>query len=169
MWTLGCFCPVRATISSMPTMLSKQSILVLSHLLVVVITVSVFYLVPAIRYSSIVEPTVKDVDPATFYADFKLHPDAYVFLDVRGQDAYGKLHAEGSKLQPLHTLYTERYNLPKNDPDKTIVLICSGGVASGVAYSYLEHYGFRNIIRIDGGIENWQAKGLPVVGTNVIQ
>ena len=76
-----------------------------------------------------------------FYERYKQDPDKYVFLDVRNQEAYNRLHAEGTKLMPLHTFYTERLFLPKNT-DQTIVLICSGGVASGVAYHYLEHHGF---------------------------
>ncbi|TAJ16025.1 MAG: rhodanese-like domain-containing protein, partial [Dehalococcoidia bacterium] len=71
-------------------------------------------------------------------------------------------------LMPLHTLYQERFALPRNESGKTIVLICSGGSASGVGYGYLQHYGFRNILRVEGGIENWQAKGLPVEGTDVL-
>lgn len=141
---------------------------VLSHLLVAVAVASIIFLVPAIRYAPIVEPVVIDVDPVSFYGEYKNDPDKYIFLDVRSADAYNKLHAEGSKLQPLHTLYTERHFLPRNDSNKTIVLICSGGLASGVAFSYLQHYGFRNILRIEGGIEAWQAKKLPVVGTDVL-
>jgi len=48
------------------------------------------------------------------------------------------------------------------------VLICSGGRASGVAYGYLEHYGFLNLRRINGGIENWLAEGLPVVSSRAV-
>jgi rhodanese-related sulfurtransferase len=150
-------------------LVSSKTALALSYVLVLVIGLAVFYLVPAIRYASIVEPKVKDISSEAFYAKYKENPERYVFLDVRGADAYDRLHAAGAKLQPLHTLYTERYNLPKNDANKEIVLICSGGVASGVAYSYLQHYGFRNIVRIENGIEAWQAAGLPVEGSSVIQ
>lgn len=142
--------------------------LILTHMFVAMVVVTTFYGLPGLRYSSIVEPTINDIDPVEFFNDYKRNPDKYVFLDVRNQEAYNKLHAKGSKLQPLHTLYTERLNLPKNDSDKQIVLICSGGLASGVGYSYLEHYGFRNIARIEGGIEKWQAEGLDVEGVNVI-
>ena len=147
---------------------SSTWLLALSYVLVAVVVAAVFYTVPAIRYAPIVEPTVADIDPAAFYAEYQKDPSKFIFLDVRPADAYHKLHAEGSKLQPLHTLYTERHNLPRNDADKTIVLICSGAVASGVGFSYLQHYGFRNILRIEGGIENWQTKNLPVEGTDVL-
>jgi rhodanese-related sulfurtransferase len=138
-------------------------------LVTVLSTAIVFYSVPAIRYSDIVEPTITDIDPIVFYQDFKIHPERYVFLDVRSADAYNSLHALGSNLQPLHTLYTERLRLPKNDSNKKIVLICSGGIASGVAFSYLQHYGYRNIARINGGIESWQTEKLPVEGSHIIK
>ena len=144
-------------------------LLVLSHALVGIATICVFYMVPAIRYADIVEPTIVDIDPKLLHERYIQNPDHYVFLDVRGADAYDRLHAKGSKNQPLHTLYTERLTLPKNDPQKEIVLICSGGIASGVAFSYLEHYGFRNIVRIEGGIEKWQMEGLPIEGSSVIE
>lgn len=148
---------------------SKKLAFVLSYAFVLVLGLALFYLTPAIRYASIVEPQVKDIKSEDFYAEYMKDPNRYIFLDVRSADAYNQFHATGSKLQPLHTFYTERYNLPKNDRNKEIVLICSGGVASGVAYSYLEHYGFRNIVRIQGGIEEWQAAGLPIEGSNIIQ
>ncbi len=147
---------------------SLKLLLAFSYVFVAVVVGAVFYTVPAIRYAPIVEPTVADIDPAAFYAEYQKDPSKFIFLDVRSSDAYNKLHAKGSKLQPLHTLYTERHNLPRNDADKTIILICSGGIASGVGFSYLQHYGFRNVFRIEGGIENWQTKNLPVEGADVL-
>lgn len=112
-----------------------------------------------LKYNQLVEPKIHDVDPAVMAERMQANPEAYDFIDVRGPSDYANLHAVGSRNLPLYRMYFERHNLPKHG--KTIVLICSGGVASGVAYSYLEHFGFRNIVRIDGGIETWQASGLP--------
>lgn len=153
--------PSVATVLARPAM--RTSLIVLST---AILTFCLFYFTP-LRYVNIVEPTIHDIDPAEFYKLLQEHPDDYIFIDVRGKDAYDRLHATGSILMPLHTLYNERHNLPKHG--KTIVLICSGGIASGVGYSYLEHYGFRNIRRIHGGIEMWQAARLPVEGSAVEQ
>lgn len=131
---------------------------ILPYLATILITVLAIYLTP-LKWLNLIEPTIKDIDPTTFYADFKNNKDNYIFIDVRSEDAYSKVHAAGSINMPLHTLYDERRNLPKSG--KEIVLICSGGRASGVAYSYLQHYGFFNIERVKGGIENWIAEGLP--------
>ncbi len=129
-------------------------------------TVAVVYLTP-LKNLNIIEPRINDVDPTVLYNEYTKNPDNYVFIDVRPESAYSKLHAAGSINIPLHLLYDERRVLPKRG--KTIVLICSGGRASGVGYSYLEHYGFLNLKRVEGGIENWQLQGLPVEGTAVYQ
>jgi rhodanese-related sulfurtransferase len=108
----------------------------------------------------VIEPSIHDIDSKVFSEKFSEDPDKYLFIDVRPAEMYKQRHAVGSISMPLHTLYDLRKSLPKSG--KEIVLICSGGVASGVAYSYLEHYGFFNLSRIDGGIESWIAAGLPV-------
>ena len=131
----------------------------LPFLAVIVVTALIIFLTP-VRYTDIFEPSVYDVDSKTIYAQIQAHPDQFVFIDVRPEDVYRRLHAEGSQSMPLHTLYDERLKLPK---DKTIILICSGGRASGVGYSYLQHYGFTKIARVHGGIEQWVLDGLPVV------
>lgn len=119
-----------------------------------------FYLTP-LKYVNLIEPTIKDISPSSFYEKYQKNPENYIFIDVRPTEVYRKSHAEGSINIPLHTFYTERKYLPKRG--QTIVLICSGGSASGVAYGYLEHYGFLNLRRIEGGIEGWEKSGLPVV------
>ncbi len=121
------------------------------------------YLTP-LKWLDIKEPTIRDVLPTLFYEEHKKNPNDFLFIDVRPPDVYAKKHAEGSINIPLHLLYDERHNLPRRG--KEIVLICSGGRASGVAYSYLEHYGFLNLRRIRNGVEAWEAAGLPIVEEN---
>jgi rhodanese-related sulfurtransferase len=118
------------------------------------------YLSP-LKHLNLVEPTIHDVDPREFYTAYQANPEQYLFIDVRPNAGYNKIHAVDSTNIELHQMYNERHNLPKTG--KTIVLICSGGIASGVAYGYLEHYGFLNLQRVQGGIENWIAEDLPVV------
>ncbi len=127
-------------------------------LISVVVTAGVIYLTP-LKWVTVIEPTIKDIDPQEFYSEFSVNPEKFIFIDVRSESAYQKLHAKGSLNLPLHTLYDQRHILPKEG--KEIVLICSGGRASGVGYSYLQHYGFFNIHRIEGGIEGWASLNLP--------
>ncbi|OGM93833.1 hypothetical protein A2935_04115 [Candidatus Wolfebacteria bacterium RIFCSPLOWO2_01_FULL_47_17b] len=135
---------------------------ILPYATTALLTLVAIYLTP-LKWVTVIEPTIKDIDPVAFQSDFVKNSDRYIFIDVRSETAYNKVHAVGSINMPLHTLYDQRHVLPKNG--KEIILICSGGRASGVAYSYLQHYGFFNIKRIDGGIENWIAEGLPVDGS----
>ncbi len=123
-----------------------------------VVAATVIYATP-LQYTDTFEPIIRDIDPVAFQKDFEERPDDFIFIDVRGEESYNNLHAVGSLNFPLHTLYDHRHVLPKENKD--IILICSGGRASGVAYSYLEHFGFTNIYRIEGGIEAWSEKGLP--------
>lgn len=138
--------------------------LVFSIVATAIVTAGVIYLTP-LKWIPVIEPTINDVDPTAFHAEYIKNPENYVFIDVRPEAAYAAAHAVGSINMPLHTLYDERHRLPKRG--KEIILICSGGRASGVGYSYLEHFGFFNIRRIEGGIENWSIQGLPVEGTQV--
>lgn len=144
---------------------SDNLILLLVSVFSVLLTIVIIYFTP-IRYGIFSPPAIKDIDAMVFYEQYKSNPDLYEFIDVRMPETYGRQHAIGSRNVPLHTLYFEKDTLPKNT-EKTIVLICSLGVASGVGYSYLQHYGFRNILRIDGGIESWVSKGLPTEGSAV--
>lgn len=136
--------------------------LVLVAVSAALLSASLIYLTP-LKWVTVIEPTITDIDPVAFQAEFEKNPDKYVFIDVRPDSAYNISHAKGSLSMPLHTLYDMRHTLPKSD--KEIILICSGGRASGVGYSYLQHYGFFNIKRIDGGIEKWILEGLPTEGT----
>ncbi|MDP3769648.1 MAG: rhodanese-like domain-containing protein [bacterium] len=130
----------------------------------IAISFLLFYLTP-LKNVNIVEPRIRDIRAEEFHQDFSANPEKYIFIDVRPPSNYEAAHANGSINVPLAKMYFQRHELPKRG--KTIVLICSKGIASGVAYGYLEHYGFQNLRRIDGGIEAWQDAGLPtVIGPN---
>lgn len=131
-----------------------------------IVTAGIIYLTP-LKWLNFTEPTIHDTLPQLFFSKYKESPDQFIFIDVRPPEAYQLKHAEGSINIPLHILYDERKNLPKNG--RTIVLICSLGRASGVAYSYLEHYGFLNLQRISGGIEAWEAAGLPLESGTAVE
>lgn len=141
---------------------AKMFRVVFSHILVAIIALAAVYLTP-LKNLNIIEPKFNDINPKEFYSEYSQHPDKFLFIDVRDPSAYKFLHAKGSINMPLHTLYDQRSVLPKNT-DKKIVLICSGGRASGVGFMYLQHYGFFNIERVSGGIEKWVEENLPVEG-----
>lgn len=114
-----------------------------------------------LRFVNLVEPTITEISPADFYAAFNVNPDEFMFIDVRPQQEYKAEHPVGAVNMPLETLYNQRRYLPRHG--KTIALICGGAQASGVAFSYLQHFGFLNLVRVTGGLPAWKAAGLPTV------
>lgn len=138
----------------------------LSLLITLLLSIGIFItLLTPLKNVALLTPTINDIDPVAFQEEYAKNPDDYIFIDVRSLSSYNAIHAEGSISMPLHTLYDEHWTLPKTG--KKIVLICSLGRAAGVGYHYLEHHGFFNIYRIEGGIEAWQSTGLPVSGNKV--
>lgn len=138
--------------------------LIIALLAGALLSAAVIYLTP-LKWVTIIQPTINDISAQTFYAEFKAHPEKYLFVDVRMPNEFAQAHAVGSINIPLIDLYEAHNTLPKSG--KEIVLICTEGRSSGVAYSYLQHYGFFNIVRIDGGLVKWTADGLPVEGAAV--
>ena len=118
-------------------------------------------LVTPLRFLSLIEPRITDITPNDFYQEFSKNPDDYIFIDVRSVENYASGHPAGAVNMPLQTMYVQRQHLPKSG--KTIVLTCGGDYSSGVAFSYLQHFGFFNIKRIPGGLPAWKAAGLPTV------
>jgi len=132
-------------------------------LLIVLVTLAAFSVIffTPLRYSTIIEPEISDLEPEKVHSLLKENPENYLFIDVRPKSDYDKLHAEGSSNTPIQFLYDKWRELPKSG--KEIILICSGGRLSGVAFFFLQHFGFTNIHRVAGGLEAWALKDLPVV------
>jgi rhodanese-related sulfurtransferase len=120
------------------------------------------------RYNRLVPPPeVTEVSPKDAYTYIQNNPEGYIFLDVRSINEYEALHASTSISFPIANMYeeTRRETLPYSG--KKIYLICTSGRLAGVAYRFLEHYGYTNIEHIDGGIQNWVDAGMPVVAKSL--
>lgn len=129
--------------------------------LAVLVTAAGIMLSP-LRHLRVISPAMHEMDPKEFYADFQAHPDEYLLIDVRSANIYNSAHAKGAISIPIENLYDDHYTLPSSG--KKIALICTTGRLAAVAYGYLEHWGFLNLIHIEGGMVNWVAQGLPVEG-----
>lgn len=132
----------------------------------VVVAIAVIYLTP-VKNLNVTEPTTDKISPAEFYEQYQENPDEYLFVDVRQRHEYNSEHPEGAQNIPIQNLFVEHEFLPKSG--KTIVLTCTGGSLSGVAYGFLEHMGFLNLKHLEGGLIQWNQEGLPTVGYNVGQ
>ncbi len=126
----------------------------------VLVTALVIFFTP-LRYTILIEPQIRNVEPDKIYADMTKDPGKYLFIDVRPAADYQKLHAKGAINVPIGTFFDKWQEFPRTG--KEIVLICGGGRLAGVAFFFLQHFGFTNIVRVSGGIENWLSKNLPVV------
>jgi rhodanese-related sulfurtransferase len=86
-------------------------------------------------------------------------------FDVRGDVEYEKGHIPGTKTAPLGSL-TFRVARVMN-PDSFVAVYSAGGDCrlGTQAAQRLEDLGLRNVYCYEGGLEGWQAAGLPVVSS----
>ena len=85
------------------------------------------------------------------------------FWNVLTQEYYSHENIRGSRHVPLDQIGRELANtdLPK---DTEIVVYCAGPECpqSGAAAEKLQAYGYRNVKVYEGGLEEWEAVGLPI-------
>lgn len=141
------------------------SALIVAVLIAASATAVAIYFTP-LRHFTFVPPTMREVDPKTFFQLMKEHPDQYELIDVRSASIYQSAHARGAVSIPIENLFDDHYVLAQNT-GKTYGLICTTGRLAAIAYGYLENWGFRNIVHIQGGMVNWSGEGLPVEGDSV--
>jgi rhodanese-related sulfurtransferase len=82
-------------------------------------------------------------------------------LDVRPTEEYRSGHIAGAMSLPLHELKDRLAELPRN---QDIVAYCRGPycVLAAQAVELLREHGFR-VARLEDGVADWRAHGLPVV------
>ncbi len=81
-------------------------------------------------------------------------------LDVRTSAEWQDGHIPGATLIPLAELQNRLNELPR---DKPIVVVCHSGNRSGQARDLLRNAGFLQVTSMAGGMNEWQAQGLPTV------
>lgn len=81
-------------------------------------------------------------------------------LDVRPREEYRSGHIAGAISLPLHELKDRLTELPRN---QDIVAYCRGPycVLAAQAVALLQEHGFR-AVRLEDGVPDWRAHGLPV-------
>ena len=75
-----------------------------------------------------------------------------VLLDVREPHEYDIVHVDRAKLIPLSELHLRTNEL---DTANTIVVHCHHGPRSQQAIKVLEHFGFKKLKHLHGGIDAW--------------
>lgn len=100
---------------------------------------------------------VHEVAPAEALAEAQR--GAATIVDVRKSTEFAEGHVPGATLVPLPQLVARMAEVPR---DRPVVLHCQGGTRSIVALSLLEAHGWTNLRNLPGGMNAWQAAGLPV-------
>ncbi len=84
--------------------------------------------------------------------------DGALLIDVREQNEYQDVHAQGATLLPLSEFAARFSELPK---DKELVMICRSGARSAQATQHLLDNGYSTVSNLKGGTLAWQEAGLP--------
>lgn len=84
-------------------------------------------------------------------------------IDVRTLEEYREVRTTLARHVPMHTIELEqlmsRRELPSDEP---LYFICHVGGRSGRVCEALMAAGFSNVVNVAGGMEAWEAAGLPV-------
>ena len=85
--------------------------------------------------------------------------DAYL-LDVREDDEWVAGHAPGAHHLPMMDVPARMAEIPA---EGDVVVVCRMGGRSAQVTAYLVNQGWDNVRNLDGGLEDWTARGRPVV------
>ena len=103
--------------------------------------------------------TYKTIAPAAFAQKIENDKTAQL-LDVRTPQEYTEAHltkAQNSNWNSDDFLI----NVAKLDKSKPVLVYCKIGGRSAKAAQKLTELGFKDVLNLDGGIDNWTAAGLP--------
>jgi rhodanese-related sulfurtransferase len=85
--------------------------------------------------------------------------DAYL-LDVREPDEWEAGHAPGAHHLPMMEVPARLADVPA---DGEVVVVCRMGGRSAQVTAYLVNQGWDNVRNLEGGMEDWAAKGRALV------
>jgi rhodanese-related sulfurtransferase len=96
---------------------------------------------------------MKSVTPQEFVA-----LDGAALIDVREPAELAEVRTEVAQPLPMSTITEHLDELP----DGPVYVLCKSGGRSAKVVQFLEQQGYE-AINVEGGIDRWQADGLPVV------
>lgn len=91
-----------------------------------------------------------------------MNKDACVLVDIRDKKDYSTGHIKGSLHITLSAI-KERHTELKKFEGKTIVLVDKMGQHSGAAGKLFKDLGYSDVLRMQGGISEWQGQNLPLI------
>lgn len=108
----------------------------------------------------IVRNPVRDVDPQG--AVRLINYENALVLDVRDDSEFAKGHVPNATHIPMEHL-KERWTELEKYKEKPIVIVFKPKLNSGLAGSILRKNGFKQVFRLNGGIESWEREKMPLV------
>jgi len=89
-------------------------------------------------------------------------------LDVRTAGEFRSGHIKGAMQANWNNEqeFTER--IQSLDKNKTVYIYCLGGPRSQHAAEWMRENGFKNVVELAGGLNNWRRSGKPVEGASTI-
>ena len=82
-------------------------------------------------------------------------------VDVRSAEEFAGGHLRDAKNIPLADLSARIGELDKAKA-RTVVVVCQAGARADKAVRQLAAAGFEDVVSLDGGVNAWQAAGLPI-------
>jgi phage shock protein E len=111
---------------------------------------------PAATTSPSTTNASQDISPAQYQEQFS--QATHTLIDVRTVEEYSSGHIAGSVNIAVDALASRLSEVPK---DKPVIVYCRSGNRSATAAQILVEAGYTNVYDL-GGIQAWQAAGLPV-------
>jgi rhodanese-related sulfurtransferase len=121
---------------------------------VVVVAVAIFIITPKSQPAAAPVPTAISVTQAS-----QLRDQGAFILDVREPSEWAQFHIPGANLIPLGSLPNRLNEVPK---DRQVVVVCRTGIRSAQGRDILLNAGFTKVTSVTGGMNAWQAQGLPI-------
>lgn len=98
--------------------------------------------------------------PPQALVDLLNHADAKV-IDIRAGQAFSEGHILGSVHMAAKQIPQKLEGLRKYQ-EKPLILICSQGIEAAKVAVFLQSQGFKQVMFLQGGLQNWRAAGLPL-------
>lgn len=90
-----------------------------------------------------------------------MNSDDAVVVDTRSSSEYKKNHILNARHVPTSAI-ADRANEISRDTSKPIIVYCGAGNSAPAAATKLRAKGYTRAYALKGGINSWQADGLPV-------
>lgn len=104
-------------------------------------------------------PVVTNVDAKQFSE--MLTKNDGVLIDLRTPAEIEKGYIKGSKMIDFTDKNYEQ-EFAKLDKNKPTYIYCAGGGRSGSAAEYMQEHGFKKVVNLQKGFNDWKKQGLPV-------